>query len=49
MVVLSVLIGWIGVRKIMMDEIMIDIRFIVFFMLNVKGEILFRDMYDIWL
>jgi hypothetical protein len=35
----TVLMGWTGVWKIMMEETMIDIRFIVFPMLNVKGEI----------
>nr|GEZ66326.1 hypothetical protein [Tanacetum cinerariifolium] len=36
--------GWTGVRKMMMDETMTDIRFIVFPMLNVKGEISSSDM-----
>lgn len=38
------LMGWTGVRKIMIEETMTDIRFIVFPMLNVKGEISSKDM-----
>jgi len=38
------LIGWTGVWKMIMDETMTDIRFMVFPMLKVKGEISFRDM-----
>jgi hypothetical protein len=33
-----------GVWKMIMDETMTDIRFMVFPMLKVKGEISFRDM-----
>jgi len=33
------LIGWTGVWKIMMDETITEIRFIVLPMLKVKGEI----------
>lgn len=40
------LIGWTGVRKIMIEETITDIRFIVFPMLNVKGEISSRDIYE---
>lgn len=38
------LTGCTGVRKIMMEETMTDIRFMVFPMLNVKGEISSKDM-----
>lgn len=40
------LTGWTGVRKMIMEETMTDIRFMVFPMLNVKGDISSRDMYD---
>lgn len=40
------LTGWTGVWKIMMDETITEIRFIVFPMLNVKGEISSSDMYE---
>jgi hypothetical protein len=40
------LTGWTGVWKMIMDETMTDIRFMVFPMLKVKGEISSRDMYD---
>lgn len=43
------LMGWTGVRKMMIEDIMTDIRFMVFPMLNVKGEISSRDMYETWL
>ena len=43
------LMGWTGVWKIIMEDTMTDIRFMVFPMLNVKGEIWSRDMYDTWL
>ena len=43
------LMGWTGVLNIMIDETMTDIRFMVLPMLNVKGEIWSRDMYDTWL
>lgn len=43
------LTGCTGVRKIMIEETMTEIRFIVFPMLNVKGEISSSDMYDTWL
>lgn len=36
--------GWTGVRKIMMEETMTEIRFIVLPTLNVKGEIWSKDM-----
>ena len=45
----SALIGWTGVRKIMIEETMTDIRFMVFPMLNVNGEISSNDIYDTWL
>lgn len=38
------LTGCTGVRKMMMEETMTDIRFMVFPMLNVKGEISSKDM-----
>lgn len=40
------LTGWTGVRKMIMEETMTDIRFMVFPMLNVKGEISSKDMYE---
>jgi len=40
------LTGWTGVWKMIMDETMTEIRFMVFPMLKVKGEISSRDMYD---
>lgn len=40
----SALMGWMGVWKMMMDETITDIRFKVFPMLNVKGEISSSDM-----
>lgn len=40
----SALMGRTGVWKIMMEETMTDIRFIVFPMLNVSGEISSKDM-----
>lgn len=43
------LTGWTGVRKMMIEDTITDIRFIVLPMLNVKGEISFKDMYDTWL
>nr|GMC76558.1 protein ACCELERATED CELL DEATH 6 [Ipomoea batatas] len=38
------LTGWTGVRKIMMDETITEIRFMVFPILKVKGEISSRDI-----
>lgn len=38
------LTGWIGVWKMIIEETMTDIRFMVFPMLNVKGEISSNDM-----
>ena len=38
------LTGWTGVRKIMMEETMTEIRFMVLPTLNVKGEIWSKDM-----
>lgn len=38
------LTGWTGVWKMMMEETMTDIRFIVLPMLKVNGEISSRDM-----
>lgn len=38
------LTGWMGVWKMMIDETMTDIRFIVLPMLNVNGEISSNDM-----
>lgn len=38
------LIGWTGVWKMMMEETITDIRFIVLPMLNVNGEISSKDM-----
>lgn len=43
------LTGWTGVWKMMMEETMTEIRFIVLPMLNVNGEIWSRDMYETWL
>jgi hypothetical protein len=43
------LIGWSGVWKIMMEATITEILFIVFPMLNVKGEIWSSDMYETWL
>lgn len=43
------LMGRTGVWKIMMEETMTDIRFMVLPMLNVKGEISSKDIYDTWL
>lgn len=43
------LTGWTGVWNMMMDDTMTDIRFMVFPMLNVKGDISSNDMYDTWL
>ena len=40
----SALTGRTGVRKMMIDETMTDMRFIVLPMLNVNGEIWSRDM-----
>lgn len=40
------LMGFTGVWKMMIDETMTEIRFIVFPMLNVNGEISSSDMYD---
>lgn len=40
------LMGRTGVWKMMIDETMTEMRFIVFPMLNVKGEISSSDMYD---
>lgn len=40
------LTGWTGVRKMMMEETMTDILFMVFPTLKVKGEISFKDMYE---
>lgn len=40
----SALTGWTGVWKIMMDETMTDILFIVLPTLNVRGEISSKDM-----
>lgn len=45
----SALTGWTGVWKIMIEETITEIRFMVFPMLNVSGEISSRDMYDTWL
>lgn len=42
----SALTGSIGVWKMMMEATITEILFIVFPMLNVKGEISFRDMYE---
>lgn len=36
--------GWTGVWKMMMDETMTDMRFMVLPMLNVNGEISSSDM-----
>lgn len=38
------LMGWTGVWKIMIDETMTEILFMVFPMLNVKGEISSNDI-----
>jgi len=38
-----------GVWNMMMDETITEILFIVLPMLNVKGDISSRDMYDTWL
>ena len=43
------LTGWTGVWKMIIEDTITDIRFMVFPMLNVKGEISSRDMYDTWL
>ena len=43
------LTGWTGVWNMMMEDTMTEIRFMVFPMLNVKGEISSSDMYDTWL
>lgn len=40
------LIGWSGVLKMMIEATITEILFIVFPMLNVNGDISFRDMYD---
>lgn len=40
----SALTGWTGVWKIMIDETITDILFIVLPMLKVKGEISSKDM-----
>lgn len=45
----SALMGRTGVWKIMMEETITEIRFIVFPTLNVRGEISSRDIYDTWL
>lgn len=38
--------GWTGVLNMMIEDTMTDIRFMVFPMLNVKGEISSSDMYE---
>ena len=43
------LIGWTGVLKMIIDEMMTDILFMVFPMLKVNGEISSNDMYETWL
>lgn len=40
------LTGWRGVRKMMMEATITKILFIVFPILNVNGDISFKDMYD---
>lgn len=40
------LLGWMGVWKMIIEETITEILFIVFPMLNVKGEISFKDMYE---
>lgn len=40
----SALTGWTGVWKIMMEDTITDIRFMVFPMLNVSGDISSNDM-----
>lgn len=40
----SAFTGWTGVRNIMIEATMTEIRFIVFPTLNVKGEISSNDM-----
>lgn len=40
------LMGWTGVWKMIIEETITDILFIVFPTLNVKGEIWSRDMYE---
>lgn len=43
------LMGWTGVWKMMMEETMTEIRFMVLPTLNVNGDISSRDMYETWL
>lgn len=40
------LMGWTGVWKMMIEETITEIRFMVLPTLNVKGEISSRDMYE---
>ena len=40
------LMGWTGVWKMMMEETMTEIRFMVLPTLNVNGDISSRDMYE---
>lgn len=40
------LIGWIGVQKMIMEDTITEILFMVLPMLNVNGEISLRDMYE---
>ena len=42
----TALMGCRGVWKMMIEATMTEILFMVFPMLNVNGEISFRDMYD---
>lgn len=39
-------IGWTGVWKMMIEDTITDIRFIVFPILNVNGEISSSDIYE---
>ena len=43
------LTGRTGVWKMMIEETITDIRFMVFPTLNVKGDISSNDMYETWL